>query len=90
MSSAVLGLMQKLVGAVRFAHGRTVLHCDLKPQNILFDRDHEPHVADFGLARTIAASGSSGEAWGGTRGWMSPEQVARARSGCSRTSLPWA
>jgi hypothetical protein len=74
---AVLGLMQKLVGAVRFAHGRTVLHCDLKPSNILFDNEQEPHVADFGLARTIEASGSSGEAWGGTRGWMSPEQAAK-------------
>jgi serine/threonine-protein kinase len=78
---AVLGLMLKLVGAVRFAHARTVLHCDLKPSNILFDSDQEPHVADFGLARTIAASGSSGEAWGGTPGWMSPEQVARGSLG---------
>ena len=58
-----------------FAHGRAVLHCDLKPANILFDSQHEPHIADFGLARTIEASGSFGEAWGGTRGWMSPEQV---------------
>jgi serine/threonine protein kinase len=78
---AMLGLMQKVVGAVRFAHGRTVLHCDLNPSNILFDSEHEPHVADFGLARTLAASGSSGEAWGGTRGWMSPEQVAQGSLG---------
>jgi protein kinase-like protein len=78
---AVLGLMRKLVGAVRFAHGRTVLHCDLKPSNILFDSEHEPHVADFGLARTIAASDSSRQASGGTRGWMSPEQVAQGSLG---------
>jgi serine/threonine protein kinase len=78
---AVLGLMQKLVGAVRFAHARAVLHCDLKPANILFDDEQEPHIADFGLARTIEASGSSGEAWGGTRGWMSPEQVAKGSLG---------
>jgi hypothetical protein len=72
---AILGVMRKLAAAVAFAHGRAVLHCDLKPSNILFDSQHEPHIADFGLARTIEASGSFGEAWGGTRGWMSREQV---------------
>jgi hypothetical protein len=78
---AALELMQKLVGAVRFAHGRFIVHCDLKPENILFDGDHEPHVADFGLARTLEASESSGEAWGGTCGWMSPEQVEKGTLG---------
>jgi hypothetical protein len=75
---AALELMQKLVGAVVFAHGRGILHCDLKPENILFDGDHAPHIADFGLARTLEASESSGDAWGGTCGWMSPEQVEKA------------
>jgi eukaryotic-like serine/threonine-protein kinase len=74
---SIVELMLKLVEAVAFAHGRAVLHCDLKPSNILFDEKQRPHVADFGLARTIQASGSSGKAWGGTRGWMSPEQVAQ-------------
>jgi hypothetical protein len=78
---AALELMQKLVGAVRFAHGRAILHCDLKPENILFDGDHEPHIADFGLARTLEASESSGDAWGGTCGWMSPEQVEKRSLG---------
>jgi hypothetical protein len=72
---SILTLMQKLTKAVRFAHGRGVLHCDLKPSNVLFDAEHEPHVADFGLARTLEASGSSGDVYGGARGWMSPEQV---------------
>lgn len=74
---AIVELLQKVVGAVAFAHGRAVLHCDLKPSNILFDEAGEPHVADFGLARTIEGRGSTGEAWGGSRGWMSPEQITR-------------
>lgn len=78
---AILGLMRKLVGAVGFAHGRAVLHCDLKPENILFDSDHEPHIADFGLARTIEASGSIGDAWGGSLGFMSPEQAGKRSLG---------
>jgi hypothetical protein len=78
---AIIGLMQKVVTAVGFAHGRAVLHCDLKPSNILLDDKLEPHVSDFGLARTIEASGSSGDAWGGTVGWMSPEQIAKKSLG---------
>jgi hypothetical protein len=78
---AILGLMQKLASAVTFAHRRAVLHCDLKPSNVVFDAQHEPHIVDFGLARTIEASGSSAQAWGGTRGWMSPEQVEKGSLG---------
>jgi serine/threonine protein kinase len=78
---AILRLMLTVVDAVGFAHGRAVLHCDLKPENLLFDEGGAPHVSDFGLARDLEASGSSGEAWGGTRGWMSPEQVEKGTLG---------
>ncbi|MHC4181176.1 MAG: serine/threonine-protein kinase, partial [Planctomycetota bacterium] len=33
------------------AHGKGVLHCDLKPANILLDQDHKPRMADFGQSR---------------------------------------
>jgi hypothetical protein len=73
---AAARLMITIARAVEFAHRRLVLHCDLKAENILLDDAGEPHVADFGLARRIQASrSSSGEAWGGTRGWTSPEQL---------------
>jgi hypothetical protein len=76
---AIAVLMQKIAEALHFAHGRGVLHCDLKPSNILFD-GIQPHLADFGLARTLEAFGSRGDAYGGTRGWMSPEQVERTEA----------
>lgn len=75
--AAQLNLMQDIARGVQFAHDRGVLHCDLKYENILFDADNKPHVSDFGLARSIDAVDSFGphKVFGGTRGWMSPEQV---------------
>jgi len=72
-------LMIKLARAVQFAHERLILHCDLKPANILLDSQGEPQVSDFGLARAIGKPGSGyeGTLHGGTAGWMSPEQIAR-------------
>jgi eukaryotic-like serine/threonine-protein kinase len=75
--SARLELLITLARAVQFAHARGILHCDLKPENILFDADGEPRVSDFGMARQLGETGVSevGGVRGGTRGWMSPEQV---------------
>jgi WD40 repeat protein/tRNA A-37 threonylcarbamoyl transferase component Bud32 len=71
-------LMETIAGAVHFAHTRGVLHRDLKPGNILIDRDGNPYVSDFGLAKRIEDDGSltlSGAVLG-TPGYMSPEQAA--------------
>jgi serine/threonine-protein kinase len=77
------GLVASLARAVHHAHQRGVLHCDLKPSNILLDwRAGEgsppvPHVTDFGLARRLAADDSltiSGML-AGTPSYMAPEQA---------------
>ncbi len=81
-AASQLQLMLEIARAVQFAHDRGVLHCDLKHDNILFDAEAKPHVSDFGLARSVDAFVSFGpsEVFGGTRGWMSPEQVKIWRS----------
>ncbi|MEZ6186214.1 MAG: serine/threonine-protein kinase [Planctomycetota bacterium] len=48
----LLPLLLEVAEAVAYAHGRGVVHRDLKPQNILVDREGRAHVADFGLAAT--------------------------------------
>lgn len=75
--SARSRLVLSIARAIQFAHERGVLHCDIKPENILFDAAWEPRVSDFGLARSFGTPNSSDfvAIQGGTYGWMSPEQV---------------
>jgi serine/threonine protein kinase len=61
---ARLDLFLKVCGAVSYAHQKLIVHRDLKPSNILVTRDGEPHLLDFGVARTLdsAADGRDGPA----------------------------
>ena len=78
----MLELVGKLARTLAHAHARAVLHCDLKPENVLFDSKGEPHLADFGVAERLEDSSPSAQRTvGGTRGWMSPEQARRRSSG---------
>jgi hypothetical protein len=71
--------------AVGHAHGRGVLHGDLKPDNILIDDDGHAHVADWGLARRLADAPIGDGA--GTVGYLAPEQ--RRRSALSPATDVW-
>jgi eukaryotic-like serine/threonine-protein kinase len=71
------GLMAKVARAVHFAHQRGVLHRDIKPANVLLDRDGEPHLTDFGLARIMERESTITHttAMLGTPSYMAPEQA---------------
>jgi WD40 repeat protein len=84
---AAVELMARVSRAVHHAHQRGILHRDLKPAHILVDRQGEPHVSDFGLAKRATAGeiGSDLAPSGtivGTPGYMAPEQ-ARGEKGLS-------
>ncbi|MBS0264792.1 MAG: serine/threonine protein kinase [Planctomycetes bacterium] len=61
--------------AVAFAHQQGIFHCDLKPANILIDRQGHPHIADFGLAIDESSQRTRRGERAGTPRYMSPEQV---------------
>jgi len=76
-----LKLMTRICSAVHHAHQKGVIHRDLKPQNILVDREGQPKVLDFGVARAVDADVQTvtlrtdiGQLLG-TVSYMSPEQV---------------
>lgn len=52
-----------------------IIHCDIKPENIMVDSDGIIKVADLGLSRVVGSAGESSAEVMGTPSFMSPEQV---------------
>lgn len=75
-----LELVLDVCNAVAYAHGRGVIHCDLKPSNVLVDERGCAKVLDFGLARLLDSDPTvslslGGSSLMGTLAYMSPEQA---------------
>src|SRR2546422_1065739 len=71
-------LIAKVARTVHYAHEHGILHRDIKPGNILLDKNGEPHLTDFGLARLIEQESTITNSFDvlGTPSYMAPEQAA--------------
>lgn len=71
--ATALDYARQALQAVAHAHEQRVLHCDIKPENLILFSDDRLRLTDFGIsrvaARTLSASGS------GTVGYLAPEQA---------------
>jgi serine/threonine protein kinase len=75
-----VALFREIAEGLNYAHGKGVLHCDLKPANILLDHDWRPRLADFGQSRMSHEQTPSL----GTLFYMAPEQADLAASADAR------
>ena len=81
-----LTLEETLVIAIRIAsglgaaHSKNIIHCDVKPHNILIDKNLNPKVADFGISKTISNQTQiyTSEVMGSVY-YLSPEQAEGGR-----------
>src|SRR5438128_12109527 len=71
-------VLVKIARTVQFAHEHGILHRDIKPGNILLDKNGEPHLTAFGLARRIENQSTVTNSFDvlGTPSYMAPEQAA--------------
>jgi predicted ATPase/class 3 adenylate cyclase/DNA-binding CsgD family transcriptional regulator len=74
----LVSYVQQVASALHYAHEHTIIHRDVKPENMLLGRRGEVLLSDFGLATVAHATGSpsaSMQGTGGTIAYMAPEQI---------------
>jgi eukaryotic-like serine/threonine-protein kinase len=88
--SRTVDLLMRIAQALHYAHQHGVVHRDVKPANILLNKEGEPYVTDFGIAKRLNAEAtisSDGQVIGTAR-YMSPEQAAgRTKETDSRSDV---
>jgi eukaryotic-like serine/threonine-protein kinase len=72
-------LFRQAAATVQFAHSRLIAHADLKPSNILVDREGRVRLLDFGIAGLLSGDGEAVPPTGAmTREFASPQRLAGA------------
>ena len=78
--SEAAAIVSRVADALDYAHQQGVVHCDVKPQNIILTHEGQPKLVDFGIARVMTTTRSLGpEELRGSAPYVSPEQVRGER-----------
>lgn len=72
-------LIIKICEGLKHAHEQNVVHRDIKPQNIMIDRNMNPKILDFGIARKTTHD-PQGKPISGSPKYMAPEQIQNTKT----------
>jgi serine/threonine-protein kinase len=76
-----LSILRQLLEALEYAHGRGVIHLDVKPENILLCTPaHIPIITDFGISRMVGHPNCASPVLRGSPLYMAPEQITLAET----------
>lgn len=76
--SKAISILKEIGGAVQYMHSNKMLHLDLKPKNVMLDKDGKVYLIDFGLSKQYDSKGepeSSTKVGAGTPGYAPIEQA---------------
>jgi serine/threonine protein kinase len=81
----ILQIIEGVVKALDYAHSKGVIHRDVKPSNVMIDREGHPYLTDFGLALDLS-QGTVGDVLG-TPHYVAPEQARNSASAIPQSDL---
>ncbi|XP_076322047.1 serine/threonine-protein kinase Pak-like [Tachypleus tridentatus] len=78
----ISAICKEVLQGIEYLHVNSVIHRDIKSQNILVGMDWSIKLADFGLCAVITSQESKRTSTAGTPYWMAPEIVKKKKYGC--------
>lgn len=89
-ATEALNVVQHICDALQYARQQNIVHCDIKPENILLDKNGAVKIADFGIAKMVGAEETlpaGEETVVGTPQYMSPEQREKPQAVDHRSDI---
>ena len=71
----IITILRPVCAALNYAHTKQMVHCDVKPANIMIEKTGRVLLTDFGIARISEGATTATMAGAGTPAYMAPEQI---------------